>query len=63
VDPRVLYGGQTRNLPAQCRSFTADSIAVSVRCPFVMDGEAFDPPEDQPLRIETGPEFTYLCGP
>jgi diacylglycerol kinase (ATP) len=60
--PRVLYGGQTRKLPAQCRSFTADSIMVSVRCPFVMDGEAFDPPEDQPLRIETGPKFTYLCG-
>jgi diacylglycerol kinase (ATP) len=61
--PRVLFGGRTRNLPANCRSFTADSIAVSVRCGFVMDGEAFDPPEGEPLRIETGPEFTYVCAP
>jgi diacylglycerol kinase (ATP) len=59
----VLYGGEERDVPAQCRSFAARKIAVSVGCPFVMDGEIFDGPDNQPLRIETGPEFTYLCSP
>jgi diacylglycerol kinase (ATP) len=58
---RVLYGGEGRDLPEQCLSFRARSIAVAVGCPFVMDGEFFDPPDNEPLRIETGPEFTYLC--
>jgi hypothetical protein len=48
-------------LPAQCRSFAAREIAVSVGCPWVMDGEVFDGPDNVPLRIETGPEFTYIC--
>jgi diacylglycerol kinase (ATP) len=59
--PRVLYGGEARKLPAQCLSFTGRTIAVTVRCPFVMDGETFEPPENAPLCIETGPEFTYIC--
>ena len=37
------------------------STRRSVGCRFVMDGEIFDGPETQPLRIETGPEFTYVC--
>lgn len=57
----VLYGGEERQLPAQCLSFSARNIVVSVGCAFVMDGEVFDPPEAEPLCIETGPEFTYLC--
>jgi diacylglycerol kinase (ATP) len=60
---RVLYGGEERDLPEQCLSFRARSIAVAVGCPFVMDGESFDGPDNAPLRIETGPEFTYLCSP
>ena len=59
----VLYGGEERKLPAQCLSFAAHKIAVSVGCRFVMDGEIFDGPDNEPLRIETGPEFTYLCSP
>jgi hypothetical protein len=58
---RILYGGEERNLPPQCLSFAARSIAVTVNCSFVMDGEILDPRETEPLRIETGPEFTYLC--
>ena len=57
----ILYGEEERRLPAQCLSFAARNIAVSVGCPFVMDGEIFDPPQSEPLSIETGPEFTYLC--
>jgi hypothetical protein len=58
----ILYGGEERDLPVQCLSFAAREIAIAVACAFVMDGEIFDPPESEPLRIETGPEFTYLCG-
>jgi hypothetical protein len=57
----ILYGGEERQLPAQCLSFAAREIAIAVACAFVMDGEIFDPPESEPLRVETGPEFTYLC--
>lgn len=57
----ILYGGEERQLPAQCLSFAAREIAVSVACAFVMDGEIFDPPESEPLSIATGPDFTYLC--
>ncbi|MFW6076784.1 MAG: diacylglycerol kinase family protein [Hyphomicrobiales bacterium] len=59
----VLYGEEERDVPAQCRSFAAHEIAVSVGCAFVMDGEIFDGPDNAALRIETGPEFTYLCSP
>jgi hypothetical protein len=27
---------------------------------FVIDGEFFPPPKDEPLRLETGPEFTFI---
>ena len=59
----VLYGGEERVVPAQCRSFAAREIAVSVGCQWVMDGEVFDGPDNAPLRIEAGPSFTYICGP
>lgn len=58
----VLYGGENRRLPEQCCSVAAHEIAVETRCPFVIDGEFFNPPSDEPLRIETGPRFTYFCG-
>jgi hypothetical protein len=58
----VLFGGEDRRLPEQCRSIAAHKIAVETRCPFVIDGEFFAPPESEPLRIETGTEFTYVCG-
>jgi diacylglycerol kinase (ATP) len=57
----VLYGGEGRKRPPQCRSFAARTITVAVHCPFVMDGEVFEAPDNEPLGIETGPEFTYLC--
>jgi hypothetical protein len=57
----ILYGGEERQLPVQCLSFAAREIAIAVGCAFVLDGEIFDPPETEPLSIETGPEFTYLC--
>jgi hypothetical protein len=37
---------------------------LEITCPisFVIDGEFFDAPEHEPLKVETGTVFTYLCG-
>ena len=49
-------------MPQGCTSFSTEWLEIKTDCPFVLDGEFFDPPLDCPLRIETGPEFTYVCG-
>jgi hypothetical protein len=59
---RVLHGPEDRKLPPECLSFAARRLGIATPCPFVLDGEFFAPPADGPLQIETGPEFTYLCG-
>jgi len=58
----LMRGGEDRKVPAGAFSFCADEILIETDCPFVIDGEFFDPPTDEPLRIETGPEFSYVCG-
>ena len=58
----LMRGEEDRRVPEGCLSFCADQVLVDTKCPFVIDGEFFDPPEDEPLRIETGPDFTYVCG-
>ena len=59
----MLYGSEDRKMPDGCHSFSSPEMEISTDCPFIIDGEIFDPPENQPLRIETGPEFVYICGP
>ncbi len=56
-----MYGRPDRVMPAGCHSFSANLITIETDCPFVIDGEFFDPPATQPMRIETGEEFTYVC--
>jgi hypothetical protein len=58
----MMYGSETRIAPPGAVSFTAKVIEITTRTPFVIDGEFFDPPEIGPLRVETGPVFTYLRG-
>jgi diacylglycerol kinase family enzyme len=58
----ALYGSEDRRMPPGCHSFSAGVIEIETECPFVLDGEFFDPPANAMLRIETGPEFTYVCG-
>ncbi len=60
--PFVLYGGETRRMPPSMTSLCASEIAVRTPSGFILDGEAFDPPADAPLRITTGADFTYLLG-
>ena len=56
----VMYGGERRKMPAGALSFSSRSLTVATPVTFVIDGEFFEPPEGEPLRIETGPEFTYI---
>jgi hypothetical protein len=57
----AMYGSEDRTPPPGALSFAARAIDISTASSFVIDGEFFDPPEGEPLRIETGPEFAYLC--
>ena len=58
----AMYGGENRRMPQGCISFCSGSLRVSSRTMYVIDGEFFDGPVDEPLRLETGPEFTFVCG-
>jgi diacylglycerol kinase (ATP) len=56
----LMYGSEDRRTPAGARSFCAGTLAIASTTPFVIDGEFFEPPTNAPLRVETGPEFTYV---
>ena len=58
----ALYGAEDRRMPLGCHSFSANVLGIETECPFVLDGEFFDPPAGETLRVETGPDFTYVCG-
>ena len=54
----LMYGGENRASPKGAVSFSAREISVRSPVSFVIDGEFFDAPRDEPLRIEAGPLFT-----
>jgi diacylglycerol kinase (ATP) len=58
----LMYGGEDRTVPQGARSVSGNAFEIATKIPFVIDGEFFDPPDDAPLRLETGVEFTYVCG-
>ncbi len=60
--PAVMYGGENRRLPGNMHSYTVETLEVATPSGFILDGEAFMPPGDVPLRVSLGPEFTYLTG-
>lgn len=57
----VMYGGENRVAPPRSASFCSESLDVSSKVMFVIDGEFFEPPQDEPLRLETGPVFDFIC--
>jgi diacylglycerol kinase (ATP) len=57
----IMYGSESRRMPPGAVSFSTTSLDVSSPVSYVIDGEFFDGPEDGPLKVETGPVFTYLC--
>ncbi|MGE0237808.1 MAG: diacylglycerol kinase family protein [Parvibaculaceae bacterium] len=58
----LMYGGEDRTVPQGARSLSGGAFEIATRTPFVIDGEFFEAPADGPLRLETGIEFTYVCG-
>ena len=58
----VMYGSENRTPPPGSTSFCSEEVSVTSKVMFVIDGEFFDPPKDEPLRLETGPVFTFVCG-
>ncbi len=58
----VMYGGENRKAPPRSVSFCSESLEVRSSAIFVIDGEFFPPPTDEPLRLEAGPVFTFLRG-
>ncbi len=56
----VLYGGETRKGPPGSTSTACFSCDVTSPTSFVIDGEFYDPPADEPLRLETGPSMNYI---
>lgn len=58
----VMYGGENRTPPPRSVSFCSAALEVTSESIFVIDGEFFPPPAGEPLRLETGPLFTFLRG-
>jgi diacylglycerol kinase (ATP) len=58
----LMYGSENRKAPKGAISFSSESFEIETPHVFVMDGEFFEAPENGPLKIETGPQFTFICG-
>lgn len=58
----LMYGSEDRGVPEGARSYSGRVFEIASKTPFVIDGEFFEGPDEGPLRLETGPEFTYVCG-
>ncbi len=55
-----LFGSENRNAPPGATSTACQACLLRSDTGFVMDGEFYDAPEDEPLRLEAGPLFHYL---
>jgi diacylglycerol kinase (ATP) len=58
----IMYGSEDRKVPKGALSFSTDQFTVETQHSFAMDGEFFDGPKSGPLRVEAGPQFTFICG-
>ena len=58
----MMYASETRNTPKGALSISTYNLEITCPISYVIDGEFFDGPKETPLRVETGPFFTYLCG-
>jgi diacylglycerol kinase (ATP) len=56
----VMFGPETRTGPPGSTSTACQSCEVTCPTSFVIDGEFYNAPIDQPLRLETGPQFEYI---
>lgn len=58
----LMYGAEDMRPPSGCASFSGRVIEADFEGPFLIDGQFFQSPSDEPLRIETGIKLDYLCG-
>lgn len=58
--PAILYGGEDRKVPDSCLSVSASRLDLETADTVLLDGEFFEAPTGEPLRVESGPVFTYL---
>lgn len=58
----IMFGREDRRVPPGAESRATNRLSVSSPVSYVIDGEFFDGPKDEPLQLETGPLFTYLRG-
>jgi diacylglycerol kinase (ATP) len=56
----VMFGKETRKSPPGSTSRACISCDVSCPTSFVIDGEFYDPPTDEPLHLEAGPKIDYI---
>jgi diacylglycerol kinase family enzyme len=55
-----LYGGETRTAPPGATSRAVHDCMLTCNMPFVLDGEFYQPPPDEALKLEAGPRFAYI---
>ncbi len=58
----LLYGREKRSVPTGAISFCTDRFQIDTPSIYVLDGEFFEGPENEALKIESGPIFTYIRG-
>jgi diacylglycerol kinase (ATP) len=56
----VMFGSEGRTPPPGATSMACHACEVTSPTSFVIDGEFYDPPADEPLRLETGPKLDYI---
>lgn len=58
----IMYGGENHASPPGAVSLCSQALEVASDAMFVIDGEFFPAPSGAPLRMETGPLFTFVRG-
>jgi diacylglycerol kinase (ATP) len=56
----VMFGAEMRSTPPGSTSTACHSCEVISPTSFVIDGEFYDAPQAEPLRLEAGPLFEYI---
>ena len=56
----IMYGSENRAMPKGAVSLSGGSFTITCAEPYVMDGEFFHGPIDEPLRVETGPKLEFI---
>lgn len=55
-----LYGNETRSVMPGAVSQCGEAFEIDTRVSWIVDGEFYDAPADEPLRITRGADFTYV---